>query len=229
MPTDRSNIAQTQLRRVIADRLRAAILAREIKPSEWLRQEQLAREFGVSHTPVREALQDLVSEGFVEHVPYRGIRVVEFSATDLLDLYACRAFQESLAARYAALNITPEELAELKNIFQALEQHPINEQLAEHRRLHRQFHQLIYTASRHDYLIHSLEQMWTRFPTMMLSNFAQTAQQPVGRGAAAMEEHRQIKTALEAHDSEAAERLMRQHIEATASSIAAVLKPTIPS
>ena len=216
-------LAQTQLRRVVAEQLRHAIHAGELKPGEWLRQEQLAQKFGVSQMPVREALQDLAGEGLVEHVPYRGIRVVHFSLNDLQDLYACRAFMEGMAAGYAAKNITHEELTELEQALQEIEQHPITLDIALNRNLHRRFHQLIYSASRRSYLIHSLNQMWKTFPTMMFSNFPRLAEQPLGRTALAGQEHRAILAALAAHDSERAARLVRQHVEATAQSIVAVI------
>ncbi len=218
-------LAQTQLRRVVAERLRAEIHAGELKPGEWLRQEQLAQKFGVSQMPVREALQDLVSEGLVEHVPYRGIRVIEFGVTDLLDLYASRAFQEGLAARYAARNITPEQLAELKRLSDDIERRRVQKDWMEYRALNRRFHQMIYTASGHAYLIRTLDQMWNAFPTMMLGNFPATAGKPIPqRGASDKQEHLGIIGALQAHDCERAERLMRAHVEESGRRIVAVLK-----
>ncbi|HAE59780.1 MAG TPA: GntR family transcriptional regulator, partial [Anaerolineae bacterium] len=88
-----------QLRNVVADRLRSAILEGFYKPGEWLRQEKLAQELGVSQMPVREALKELATEGLIEHVPYRGVRVIAFSPDDVGDLYAHRAFLEGRAAR----------------------------------------------------------------------------------------------------------------------------------
>lgn len=225
MSTRINEIAHTQLRKVIASQLRTAILESEIKPGEWLRQEQVAEKYGVSQTPVREALNDLASEGLVEHVPYRGVRVVEFTLQDVQDLYSCRAFIEALAARYAAQNMTTEELDEIEKVFKDLQQHSGTQDVAAHRKLHRRFHQLIYTASRHLYLIHSLDQMWTAYPTMMLANFPQTARGPIpGRGTSARQEHHAVVRALHDRDAAEAERLMRQHIQATADSIAATLK-----
>ena len=219
------NLAQNQLRHVIAKRLRAAILASEIKPGEWLRQEQLAHKFGVSHTPVREALQDLVGEGLVEHIPYRGIRVIEFTVADLLDLYATRAFLESLAARHAAQNIPDETLAELRSLSDEMEQQRVQKNWTEYRQLNRRFHQVIYTASGHAYLIRTLDQMWTAFPTMMLGNFPATAARPIPqRGASDKQEHLEIIAALETRNSERAEQLMRAHVEESGRRIAAVLK-----
>lgn len=218
-------LPQTQLRQVIADRLRTAILENEIKPGEWLRQEQLAEKFGVSQTPVREALKELVAEGLIEHVPYRGMRVIEFGLQDMLDLYACRGFIEGLAARYAAHNITDAELAELEHLQVKLEQHPGRQALSDHRHLNRKFHQVIYTACRHGYLVRTLDQMWTAFPTMMLSSFVQTFADPIpGRTASNVQEHRAIVAALQAHDADEAERQVRHHIQVSAERIAAVLK-----
>ena len=91
MATQPALRSHKQLRSRVADRLRGEILQGQLKPGEWLRQERLAFEQGVSQTPVREALRQLAAEGLVEHVPYRGIRVVEFSVEDVEDLYACRA------------------------------------------------------------------------------------------------------------------------------------------
>lgn len=214
----------TQLRNVIADRIRSAILDAEIKPGDWLRQEQLAEKFGVSQTPVREALKDLAAEGLLDYVPYRGVRVAEFSLQDALDLYACRAFMEGRAARYAAQHITLEELTQVEQTLHQLDQTPIEQNVVEHRKLHRRFHQLIYTASRRMYLVRALDQMWASFPTMMLTNFSRTAETPIGRGKAAIKEHHAIVTALKMHKTQAAERLMRDHIETTAQSIAKVIR-----
>jgi len=174
---------------------------------------------------VREALQDLVGEGLVEHIPYRGIRVIEFSVTDLVDLYASRAFLESLAARDAAQNIMAEQLAELKRLSDEMEQQRIQKDWMEYRQLNRRFHQVIYSASEHAYLIRTLDQMWNAFPTMMLGNFPATAAHPIPqRGASDKQEHLEIIAALETRNSERAEQLMRAHVEESGRRIAAVLK-----
>jgi DNA-binding GntR family transcriptional regulator len=103
-----------QLRNIVADRMRTAILDGQYKPGEWMRQERIAQELGVSQMPVREAFKQLASEGLIEHVPYRGARVVDISPIDVEDIYAMRGFLEGRAAGFAAANITPEEITELK-------------------------------------------------------------------------------------------------------------------
>jgi DNA-binding GntR family transcriptional regulator len=203
-----------QLRKLVADKLRSAILDGEIKPGEWLRQERLAQEYRVSQMPVREALKELTAEGLVEHVPYRGVRVIEFSSEDISDLYACRSFMEGLAARAAAAAITPDELAELKELQAQMKAHLQPQVLPEYTELNRRFHQLIFSASRRTYLTRTLNQLWAAFPSMLWGNFARTADRPLPhRDQADIEEHEALIEALERGDGAAAEQIARHHIE----------------
>ena len=135
-----------QLRQWVADRLRAEILEGRRSPGDWLRQESVARDEGVSQTPVREALKQLVSEGLLEHVPYRGIRVVTLSVEDAEDLYASRAVLEPMAARHAALGITAEEIKELWTLHHRMLACEIPARLKEYRDLNRRFHEAVIAA-----------------------------------------------------------------------------------
>lgn len=203
-----------QLHNIVADQIRTAILDGHYKPGEWLRQERVAQEFNVSQMPVREALKQLIAEGLVEHVPYRGARVVEFPPGDVEDLYALRAFLESRAAGFAATQITPEEIAELKQLHIEIEKYSAPRDVLKYRELNRRFHGLIFTASRRAYLIRALNQLWAAFPTMLIGNYSRTASQPLhGRDNIDLPEHDAIITALEQGDATAAENAMRAHIE----------------
>ena len=214
-----------QLRNLVADKLRSAILNGEIKPGEWLRQERLAQEYGVSQMPVREALKELSAEGLVEHVPYRGVRVIEFSSNDISDLYACRSFMEGMAARAAAANITADELTELKALQSQMKAHLEAGVLSEHSELNRRFHKLVFDASRRAYLTRTLNQMWDTFPSMLWGNFARTAGRPLPqRDLADIEEHEALIAALESRDGEAAERVARHHIEESGQHLVAALR-----
>jgi len=214
-----------QLLHLVADTLRAEILEGRVRPGEWLRQERLAQQHGVSQMPVREALKLLAAEGLVEHVPYRGVRVVELSAEDVADLYTCRAFIESLAARHAAENVTPAELAELEELHAAMSQLVGPASIGEYRELNRRFHRLIFAASRRSYLVRNLAQLWAAFPTMLWSNFAQTASwTPPERVGPDTEEHGAILAALRARDGRAAAAAMRRHIDAAGQELLAALR-----
>lgn len=199
-----------QLRNFVADQLRQAILEGRYRPGEWLRQEKLAQELNVSQMPVREALTELAAEGLVEHVPYRGARVIEFSAGDISNLYAHRAFLEGRAAAVAAQCITSDEINELKNLQAQMEQNLASERVTQYRKLNRHFHQTVYHASRHEYLIRTLNQMWAAFPTMLIGNYAATADNPLPeRDAPDRDEPYAIIEALEHHDSAGAENAMK--------------------
>lgn len=206
--------AHRQLRKLVADKLRNAILERRFQPGEWLRQEKLAQELNVSQMPVREALKELAAEGLIEHVPYRGARVVDIAPTDVEDIYIQRAFLESRAAGFAASQITPEEIAELKQIQVEIENYSAPEHVLKYRELNRRFHELIFTASRRPYLIRTLGLLWAAFPTMLMGNYPRTASQPlVGRDDVDLQEHAAIINALEKRDVHAAQKNMKEHIE----------------
>lgn len=221
----REKTSHKQLAHWIADRLRSDILEGRLRPGEWLRQERIAREQGASQMPVREALRSLASEGLVEHVPYRGVRVVQFTVQDVEDLYACRADIEGLTARFAAISMTDDELRELADLHRRMLACETPQQLPEYRELNRRFHTLIFTGSRRSYLIRTLGQLWSSFPTMLWSNIPQAATSSApGRDEADEEEHEAIVRALTAHDPDAAERAVRRHIEAAGSALLEVLR-----
>ncbi len=214
-----------QLRNLVADQLRRAILEGRYKPGEWLRQEKLAQELNVSQMPVREALKELAADGLIEHVPYRGVRVIEFLPDDIADLYEHRAFLEGRTAACAAKNIRAEEIAELKQLQAEMEQNLAPERVTQYREINRQFHQLIYNASRREYLIRTLGQMWAAFPTMLIGNFAATADNPIPeRDNSDMNEHHAIIEALEQNDASKAETVMKEHILTTGQQLVQFLK-----
>lgn len=214
-----------QVRTWVAERLRSGILEGIYPPGEWLRQQRLAEDLGVSQMPVREALKELAAEGLVEHVPYRGVRVVSFSTDDVADLYAHRAMLEGVAAAAAAIMITSDELNALHKIQEEMETRYAPQDLQAYRSLNRRFHEGVFRASRRNYLIRTLNQMWETFPTMLASNFPSTADAPVPkRDDIDRQEHRSILNALEAHDPEAAQAAMHSHIMSACQELVAVLK-----
>jgi DNA-binding GntR family transcriptional regulator len=98
----------------IAVLIEEAIVSGEIAPGSVLRQEQLSERFGVSRTPVREALRRLAALGLVSFIPNRGVRVREVSRDELHEAFLVRAELEALITELAARKLTPEALAELE-------------------------------------------------------------------------------------------------------------------
>jgi DNA-binding GntR family transcriptional regulator len=214
-----------QLRQWVADRLRTEILEARRRPGDWLRQESVAREEGVSQTPVREALKQLVAEGLLEHVPYRGIRVVTLSIEDAEDLYASRAVLEPMAARHAATQITLDELKELASLHERMLACEIPARLKEYRDLNRRFHETIVSASRRPFLSRTLGHFWSAFPTMLWSNVPGVAATSLPeRDDPDAAEHAAIISALSAHDPERAAAAVKRHVEEAGRTLLAAMR-----
>jgi GntR family transcriptional regulator of gluconate operon len=111
-------VERADLWQIVASRLRYAIISRQLKPGEHLRELPLANRFGVSRVPVREALIRLEHEGLVRGEPRRGAFVVGMTLADIRELYEVRAILEVRGARLAAEAAAPENLANLRRITQ---------------------------------------------------------------------------------------------------------------
>jgi DNA-binding GntR family transcriptional regulator len=198
---------------LVFQRLRDAIIDGRLAPGWWLRQEALAQELGVSQMPVRDALKRLVGDGLAERIPYRGVRVVEFSPEDIMDMFAVRMVLEGLAVRYAAPRISDEELERLRENLRLAAQHSRQQQMARRRELNDEFHLTICRASGHRYLVRQVEALWSWFPSVMLyEGMRRQEELSAARLAREHEEHGAILAALEQHNAQQAEEATRQHV-----------------
>jgi DNA-binding GntR family transcriptional regulator len=135
------------LRLAVKDAIRTAILEGRYLPGDRLPEEELAAELDVSRNPVREALQALTLEGFVEIVPRRGARVALVSPERAFQLFEVRESLEGLAARLAAARRDEEQLAALRAyVAEGIERAEAGE-LDELPALNRRFHELLMTAA----------------------------------------------------------------------------------
>jgi DNA-binding GntR family transcriptional regulator len=119
-----SGIFQTNgaaARGTIYEQLSQAILYGSIPPGAWLRQNDLAEQFGVSRTPIREAMRALEQEGLIEIIPNHGARAAPLSLEVFEELYALRIGLEGLAARLSARMATSDDVATLRQAYRALE------------------------------------------------------------------------------------------------------------
>lgn len=216
---------RAQASQQVAELLRQQIFSGTITPGTWLRQNHLARQLGVSPIPVREAFKILQAQGLVEHLPYKGIRVVQLSPEELEDLYAVRAFAEARAAAEAAKKITDKELAELQELCFAMESCTTPASLPEYRQLNRHFHTRIAAISGRKYLIRLLDQLWAAYPTMLWANYPQVAEHSLpSREASDSAEHAAIVSALGVRDPVAAARAMAAHVERAGQDLVAFVR-----
>ncbi len=105
----------------MAERLRGQIFARELEPGAWIDELKLSAEYGISRTPLREALKVLAAEGLVTMKPRRGAYVAEMSRDDVAQIYHLLALLEADAAGEAARHASDEQLARLQQLHERLE------------------------------------------------------------------------------------------------------------
>jgi DNA-binding GntR family transcriptional regulator len=161
-------LAHKPLKEEVYDALHRQIIAGKYRPGDWLRQEDIASQMGVSMTPVREALDLLVSAGLAERVPYRGVRVREMSIKDIVDAYGLRLVLETLAAREAALHITPKQISSLEEIIVEIKQHVRLNEMPLERQLSREFHSVVVEASGNNLLVKLYDIVANAFPDWLL-------------------------------------------------------------
>ena len=111
-----NRIAPTALYQEVAERLRQRIYAHELQPGTWIDEQKLAEQYGISRTPLREALKVLASEGLVELKPRRGCYVTEISRQDLDDIFPLIALLEGRCAAEAVKRAKAADLTALKAI-----------------------------------------------------------------------------------------------------------------
>src|SRR3569832_2314777 len=115
------NLAPRALYEEVAEQLRQRIFRRELEPGSWIDEMKIAEEFGISRTPLREALKVLAAEGLVTMKVRRGAYVTEVSETDLADVYHLLSLLESDAAGVVAQKATDEQVKELQQLHKELE------------------------------------------------------------------------------------------------------------
>src|SRR5574338_135296 len=124
-----SQIEPLALYQQVAERLRQRIFSHDLKPGSWVDEQTLAEQYGISRTPLREALKVLAAEGLVTLKPRRGCYVTEISERDLDEIFSVMALLEGQCAADCAQRANAAELAELQRTHDTLEQAALNEDI----------------------------------------------------------------------------------------------------
>jgi len=192
------------------ERLEKAIMQGDIAPGERLGESALARRYGISRGPLREAIGQLEGRGLVERISNHGARVVSLSNRELVDLLVIREGLEGIACRLAAKHISDVQIAMLARM---LSDHGDTEAVRSGRGYFQgsgtaDFHQVILQACANPRLVEMLDgELYS-----LLRLYRHHLSMRPGRPAAALEEHRAILKALQARDADKAEAAMRRHI-----------------
>lgn len=181
------------------------IMKKTFPPDSWLKEDQLAEEYNVSRTPVREVLRSLEQDGLVQIISNRGARVLAFTADDLDLIFEIRRVLEVLALEYAAPSLSIQTLGEIRNAIAASRD---REDYAVHAALDARLHQYLIESSGQRRLINMLKQLFHILQTFREIGFEE---QEVRTTTYA--EHLELLDALIVRDSVAAKELLARHIK----------------
>jgi len=179
------------------------IINHKLKPGSRLREKQLAEQFGVSRTPLRDALNRLAQDGFVTIEPRKGASIKEFNIDDVREVYDIRMALEGLAARLAATKPDIRQLEKLKAQFVKSDTRTLL-------RADTDLHDLVVSSSGYKKLEGILNNIYNLIQAFRAAGYASKK-----RSTKASSDHLKIIKAIMDHDQEAAENLMRNHIEKT--------------
>jgi len=189
----------------IFEALQAEILEGAIRPGDRLKEADLAERFGLSRTPVREALRRLETRGLLVHEPHKGMVVAELEASAIGELYVMREILDGAAASLAAQHATETEIA-------AMEDQVARDRAMEHRPDHlaasnRAFHAANYRAAHNRFLVKSSDAL-----AEALALLGPTTLTAEGRAHQSIDEHAGIVAAIKRRDPKAADHAARHHI-----------------
>jgi len=168
---DFEQVQRKPLKEEIFEILHKRIIAGKYAPGDWLRQEEISSQLGVSQTPVREALDLLVSTGLAEREPFRGVRVMQLSADEIAESYGMRLFLECSAAATAATRITDEDVKKLIRIIDQTKNLMTLNDMSTQRHLNREFHLAVVDASGNSLLTKLYGIVINSFPDWMLYEY----------------------------------------------------------
>ena len=189
--------------------LKNAIVAMDIyrnREDIRLDERKLAQDFGISRTPVREAMAQLESEGFVRLVPRRGIYVVRKTKREVIEMITAWAALESMAARLITQTATADQIAALRKMFTTFEKGQVRAHLDEYSEVNIEFHQSIIKLSGNRVLIDLAENLFTHMRMIRRKTIVEK-----DRADRSMRDHMNIIEALEARSTDRAEELVRDH------------------
>lgn len=189
--------------------LKEMIEHRRLLPGEKIPQEKLAKDLGISRTPLVSALKFLEHEKLVEAKPRRGYYVRLFSIEEMISIFEIREVLEGLAARRAAKSITKAEAKQLVNIFKPFQGLKDITDYQAYSQADRYFHMFIAEIASREFLTSIIQ----TFNIISLAYQYPNREGLIRVPNETMEDHMRIGEAIANHDSEAAEQLMREHLQ----------------
>jgi DNA-binding GntR family transcriptional regulator len=204
----RKSIESPNLRERVYEILKRAILFQEIGPGQKIDEEGVAKQLGVSRTPIRESLCRLENEGIVKIIPRRGAFVVKHSKESIIEILLVREVLEGFAARLAVGHIDERTVEEMRSFFRDFSEANICDRSKDYAQADLKFHTLIVKKSQNSWLMSIMNILNDHIQMLRLRTVALE-----GRPEHSLLEHRKIIEALERRNPALAESLMRKHIQ----------------
>ncbi len=195
------------LSEVVAERLRTQIFAHELAPGSWLDEQSLAIEFGISRTPMREAIKVLASEGLVTTKMNRGAYVTEDDRHDLEQIFTILSLLEGQAAKETAVKATEMQLTQLDNLHHRLEKAAADRDLEQFFEINVKFHDLIQEIAGNQWMNGVIVDLRKVLKLQRRDSLSRS-----GRMQSSLLEHREILQAILKRDCVGAEAAMRKHL-----------------
>ena len=213
-------MAKPKVKADIYQNIRQMILTGQVTPGDRLKEAELAKRFGLSRTPVREALHRLEVQGLLRHEPHRGMVVPTLDPQAVTELYVMREVLEGTAATLAAQHATDVEIDAMSVLIANDRKHPDDpERMAGNNRA---FHGAIHRASHNRFLMQSLKALDESNALLGPTTLKLEARRKQTIG-----EHEEIVTAIKNRDAAKAEQSMRQHLRAAFAARLAVIDATV--
>jgi DNA-binding GntR family transcriptional regulator len=191
----------------VADRLRQLILEGDLEPKSRVNELELSERFGISRTPLREAIKILATEGLLELLPNRGARVASIDETEIDEMLEVIAGLEANAAWLATARITPEEIRALMARHDAMLQAYASRDEVAYFRANREIHEGLMAAARNTTLSGLYANLSGR-----IQRFRYSAHKTDAQWKRAVDEHEEMIRLIQSRDGERLSRLMRTHI-----------------
>ena len=191
----------------VAERLREQIFSHELAPGSWLDEQSLAIAFGISRTPMREAIKVLASEGLVTTKMNKGAYVTEVDRRDLEQIFTVLSLLEGQAAKETAIKATEAQLTQLDNLHHRLEKAAADRDTDQFFEINVKFHDLIQEIAGNKWMNGVIEDLRKVLKLQRRDSLTRS-----GRLLSSLVEHREILQAILKRDPLAAELAMRKHL-----------------
>lgn len=206
--SDDMELNNAPLSNSLLGKLQKDILTGKLKPGQKLTEQELCKRYGVSRTPVREALRQLETDGLVENILNRGAFVIGMTEQDYKDMFELRKAYEVQAVKWAIERITEEEMERLEETFEFMEFYTLRNDVDKMLTINSGFHQVIYEASHN----RMLKKLLSSYQNYLKYKGLESAYDD-DYLSTVLEEHRAIFKAFKDKDIKAGAQAMERHIQ----------------